>query len=72
MKIFVKAKPGAKNPGVKKLSQTSFIVAVRELPKGGKANAAVISSLADYFDIPKSRIKILVGSTGKNKILEII
>lgn len=72
MKIFVKAKPGARNPGIKKLSQTNFVVAVRELPKDGRANQAIIRALAEYFDIPKSRINILVGSTSKNKIFEII
>ncbi len=37
----------------------------------GKANAALIAFLADHFDIAKSRITIVKGEKGKDKIVEI-
>ncbi|MDR2413298.1 MAG: DUF167 domain-containing protein [Rickettsiales bacterium] len=37
-------------------------------PVDGKANEAVIRLLADYFDVPRSRIKIVRGGTGRDKV----
>ncbi len=40
-------------------------------PENGRANAAVVELLSDYFDVPKSRIKILKGQTSRDKIVTI-
>ncbi len=40
-------------------------------PENGRANDAVVKLLAEYFDIPKSRIKIIKGLTTRNKIVTI-
>ena len=40
-------------------------------PENGRANTAVVELLSEYFDIPKSRIKILKGLTGRDKIVTI-
>ena len=40
-------------------------------PENGRANSAVIELLSDYLDVPKSRIKILKGLTGRDKIVTI-
>lgn len=40
-------------------------------PEKGKANGAVVDLLSDYFDVPKSKIKILKGLTGRDKIVTI-
>jgi len=71
MKIFVKVKPSSKEDKIEKISETNFVVAVKAPPIQGKANRAVISALADYFNIPRSQIKLALGATGKNKIFEI-
>lgn len=72
MKISVKVKPGSKNEKVIKVDGTNFIVHVKELPIEGKANAAVIKLLGNYFGIPKSNIQILKGLRSRNKLIEII
>ncbi len=71
MKIFVKAKPGAKENKIKKIDESHFEVSVNQPPKENKANFAVIELLADYFEVPFSGIRIISGATSKNKILEI-
>ena len=38
-------------------------------PTDGAANAAVIKMLAEYFDVPKSSIKIIRGETARNKVI---
>jgi uncharacterized protein (TIGR00251 family) len=40
-------------------------------PADGAANAAVVKSLAEYFDVPKSRVKIIRGEKSRTKIVEI-
>lgn len=40
-------------------------------PENGRANGAVIELLSDYLDVPKSRIKILKGLAGRDKVVSI-
>jgi len=49
----------------------SFIVRVREPPREGKANQAVIKLLAEYFRVPKSQVRILSGLRSRNKVIEV-
>jgi uncharacterized protein (TIGR00251 family) len=71
VKIQVKVKPSSK---IEELSQeeNSFIVKVKEPPKEGKANQAVIKLLAEHFGIPQSQIKILSGFRSRNKVVEVV
>lgn len=71
MKIYVKTKPNAKEEKVEKISDTDFVVGVREAPIKGRANRAVVKALANYFSISSSQIQILAGHTSKQKIIEI-
>ncbi|HEY4484561.1 MAG TPA: DUF167 domain-containing protein [Candidatus Paceibacterota bacterium] len=72
MKISVKVKTGSKKEEVNKIDDRNFEIRTKSLPIEGKANSAVIKILADYLDIPRSRIKILRGQKSKSKILEIL
>lgn len=71
MKIFVKAKPGSKTEKVEKVDESHFIVSVKEPPRDGKANAAIVRALSDYFNISPSRVSIVSGSESRDKIIEI-
>ena len=70
MKIQVKVKP---NSNTEKLSQegNSFIVKVKEPPKEGKANQAVIRLLVEHFGVSQSQVNILSGFRSKNKVVEV-
>jgi len=71
MKIYVKAKPKSKIEFVKKIDTTHYNIAVKEPPIKGKANLAVIKSLAKYFNKSPSQISIISGETSKQKVLEV-
>lgn len=71
MKIFVSAKPKSKKEYVRKIDETHFIVAVKEPPEKGRANEAIIRTLADYFKTASSKIKIVSGRNSRKKIVEI-
>ncbi|MEK7496034.1 MAG: DUF167 domain-containing protein [Patescibacteria group bacterium] len=72
MKIFIKANPNSKKEFVEKISDTNFVVAVKEPPIKGKANQAIIKALADFIGIAPSRLKIISGAVSRQKIIEII
>ncbi len=71
MKIIVKTKPGSKDNKIEKIDESNYIVYVKEPPIDGKANAAVIKLLADYFDISPSLIEIISGFMARVKVIEI-
>lgn len=84
MKIFVKARPGAKEekiePPVAKLwtenqadpnNREWFKIWVKQPPLGGKANLAIAEVLAKYFKVPKSGIRLISGASSKQKVFEI-
>lgn len=72
MKIFVKAKPSAKEEKVEKVDDLNYVISVKEPPVKGKANEAIRNALAVYFKTGSSRVKIVAGQTSRNKIIEIL
>lgn len=72
MKIFVKAKPNAKEEKVEKIDENNFVVSVKEPPIKGKANDAIRNALAIYFKTGSASVKIISGFSSRNKIIEII
>lgn len=72
MKIFVKAKSGAKEEKVEKLDENHFIVSVKEPPVQGKANQAIVRVMAKYFQVSPSQVKIISGFTSREKVVEIL
>lgn len=71
MKIFVRVKPHSRECGVEKTGPNQFQVRVKAPPREGKANQAVIETLALYFGVPKSRVMILSGLKSNQKIVNI-
>lgn len=72
MKINVKAKPGSHEDKVEKIDELNFVVSVREPPVQGRANAAIIKTLSEYFGVSAFSVKIVAGHTARNKIVEIV
>lgn len=70
MKIQIKVKPNSRTEEVSQ-EGASFIVKVKEQPKEGKANQAVIKLLAEHFGVPQSQVRILSGFRSKNKLVEV-
>ena len=72
MKYTVTVKANAKAESVEQLSATDFKVSVKEPPRDGCANEAVIRVLAGHFGRPPSVVTILKGHAAKRKIIEIL
>ena len=71
MRITVLVKAGRKERKIERLTDNSFSVWVKEKPQGGKANHAVREALAEYLNIPKSRVTLVSGETSRTKIFDI-
>ena len=71
MKIQVKVKPNSRTEELSREGD-SFIVKVKEPPKEGKANQAVIKLLAEHFSVSQSQVRILSSFRSRNKVIEIV
>ncbi len=71
MIIKIRAKPRSKKEYVKEVEKDFYEVAVGEAPQEGRANERIIELLSLYLKIPKYRIKLLRGHSGKLKLFKI-
>lgn len=71
LKIFVKARPGAKEERVEQVDPTHYVIAVRERATENAANFAVLRALAEHLKIPQSLIRLRSGRTSQQKVFEI-
>ncbi|OGK14404.1 hypothetical protein A3A93_00455 [Candidatus Roizmanbacteria bacterium RIFCSPLOWO2_01_FULL_38_12] len=72
MKIIVVAHPNAKNPRIEKDMLGTLHVYINQPPLEGKANKAIIESLAKFFNTKKNKIMLLSGEKSKYKVFEIL
>jgi uncharacterized protein (TIGR00251 family) len=71
MKYTIKVKANAKENAVLEGPGGALRVLVKAPPQEGRANEAVIETLAAHFKIPKSSVAIVGGFKSKNKIVRI-
>jgi uncharacterized protein (TIGR00251 family) len=71
MKISVVVHPNAKQPRIEKDLLETLHVYVHEPPLEGKANRAVINTLAEHFHIKKSQVILVRGAKSKVKVFEV-
>jgi len=72
VKIVVEVKTNAKENTIQAISASHFLVRLKASPVQGKANRALINILASHFDIARSRITIVSGTSSHKKFVEII
>jgi uncharacterized protein (TIGR00251 family) len=72
MRIYIKVSPRSSKNEVIKISEGEYKVKLTATPVDNKANDMLIRILADYFNLPKSSLKIIGGKTAKIKIIEIL
>lgn len=71
MKISITVKPNSKREEVVPEGEGGFLVRVSAPPAEGKANERVVELLARHFGVPKSRVTIVRGASGRRKVVEI-
>lgn len=69
--IIVRVKPNSKKGPKVEVSGDGLVVYVREVAADNAANEALIKILAKYYDVPKTRVKIIRGHSSRNKLVKI-
>ena len=62
----------SKNQIVGALNDGTIKVRVTAAPTEGQANDELVKFLSDVLDIAKSRIEIVAGSTGRDKLISVL
>lgn len=68
MKITVRVTTGAAADEVVERDGV-WRVRVRARPEAGRANAAVVATIAKELGVPKSHVSIVRGASSRNKVL---
>lgn len=72
MKIIVHVKPRSSQSKVEQINDGEFKVWVRVVPEKGKANEEMLQLLADYFRVKKAAVRLVIGKTAREKLVEVI
>ena len=72
MLINVHVTANTKEAHVIKLDENNFEARVDERAEDGQANKRLLEILSSYFNVPKSRIRIVRGSKSRDKVIEVI
>jgi uncharacterized protein YggU (UPF0235/DUF167 family) len=71
MYIKVRVIAGAKKEIVKKLSNTSYVLSVKEPALQNRANARVVAIIAALCGVPVNKVRIINGHHSPSKMLSV-
>lgn len=69
-RLALRATPGARSEGIE-IVEGRLLVKVRVKPQDGAANAAVLELLAKALGVAASRLRLLRGATGRDKLVQL-
>lgn len=69
-RLALRVTPGARSEAIE-LAEGKVLVKVRAKPEDGKANQAVLDLLARALGVATSRIELLRGATGRDKLVRL-
>ena len=69
-RLALRVTPGARSEGLE-IGDGALLVKVRAKAKDGEANAAVMALLAEALGIAASRLRLLRGATGRDKVVQL-
>lgn len=64
----VRAQPGARKTGVQGTHGSALKVAVQAPPEDGRANAAPVEVLREFFGLKRSQVELHSGATSRDKV----
>lgn len=71
MYIHVRVTVGAKKESLKKLKADHYAISVKEPAERNMANHRVTELVANYFNVPKSKARLVSGHRSPSKIFNI-
>jgi hypothetical protein len=70
--VSVRVHPGARRNAVGGIHDGAVKISLTTPPVDGRANEALIAFVAELLRIPKSRVSLVAGMTGRAKVLRVI
>lgn len=71
VRIQLQVQPRASRTEVVGLHGDALKIRVAAPPVDGAANEAIIRFFADRLDVPRSRVRLTTGASGRRKVVEI-
>lgn len=69
--VSVRVHPGAKKNAVIGLHGGSLKIALTAPPVEGRANEALIAFAAEQLKLPRARVALIAGQSGRSKVLRV-
>ena len=69
-RLALRVTPGARSEGIE-IAAGRVLVKVRAKPQDGAANAAALALLAQALGVAASRLRLLRGATGRDKLVQL-
>ena len=69
--LRVRVQPRARRSELAEVRAGALVVRVAAPPVEGKANAAVCALLAERAGVPKSRVSVVSGARGREKVVRV-
>lgn len=70
-RLALRVTPGARSESIQIGGDGRLLVKVRAKPESGKANEAVLQILAEALGLATSRLHMLRGATGRDKLVSV-
>ena len=71
MIIQVKVKPRSRTSALEQLPDGTWVARLKSPPVDGKANAELVTLVAERFRCPKAAVSIRAGASGRLKIVRV-
>lgn len=71
IEFFVRAKPRSARDRVHSVTDEALVVQTTAPPVDGEANERIVRIVAAFFDVPRSRVAIASGASGRLKKVRI-
>lgn len=70
-RLALRVTPGARSEAIT-IEGGAVLIKVRAKPTDGQANQAVLALLAEALGLPTSRLRMLRGATGRDKLVQLV
>ncbi len=70
--IRVKATAHAKKASIEQIAPQTLRITVRESAENNQANKKILELVAEYYELPVNKVRIISGHTMPNKMIRIL
>lgn len=70
--IRVKVTARAKKESIEQIAPQTLRIAVRESSENNRANKRILEILAEYYELPINKLRIISGHNMPNKMIQIL